>query len=103
LIVDNSLANKDIGMYLEELLSVEVIFIIFILYFKRIYIEYHGEFHKNIAKNSVSIAFAYLEINKTKEALEYFEKAERIFALCGNSKAAKEVLIKKQELFYSKN
>jgi len=40
-------------------------------------------------------------LNKRKESFEYFERAERIFVVCGNSKAAKEVQMKKQELFNS--
>lgn len=99
LIITNSFANRDIVMYLEELISIEVFIQYRAIYMQKVYYEYYGVYHKNIAKNCVSIGFAYLEMNKRRESFEYFEKAERVFTMCGNLKAAKEVQLKKQEIF----
>jgi len=37
------------------------------------------------------------------ESIEYFEKAEKLFIMFGNSKVAKEVQQKKEELIFNRN
>jgi hypothetical protein len=41
-------------------------------------------------------------LNKPNESLEYFEKAEKIFLVYGNTKVAKEVQQKKEQLLMAK-
>jgi len=60
--------NKDILCYIDELLELE-----------KIQIDAHGEYSKGLGKNCIAIAYAYNQIGKKSESLEYFEKAEKIF------------------------
>lgn len=65
-------------------------------------IEVNGEFNKSLAKTCISIATTYYSLSKKEEALEYFEKAEKIFLIHGNTKYAKEIQEKKDQLLYNK-
>ncbi len=86
--------------YLDELLQLEVSFKK--LMFQRILIEFNGEFNKSLAKTCISIATTYYQLDKKSESLEYFEKAEKIFLVYGNTKVAKEIQQRKDQLLISK-
>jgi len=79
--------NKDILCYIDELLELE-----------KIQIDAHGEYSKGLGKNCIAIAYAYNQIGKKSESLEYFEKAEKIFLVFGQHKTAKDIQKKKEEL-----
>jgi hypothetical protein len=64
--------------------------------------EVNGEFSKNLAKTYISIATTYFQMGKLNESLEYFEKSERIYLIHGNTKTAKEIQKKKEQLIYNK-
>jgi len=87
LIINYASKNKDILCYLEELLELE-----------KIIIDLEGEINKGLAKTCISIATAYYQIDKKSEAIEYFEKAEKIFTLFGNTKIAQDIKKKKESL-----
>jgi hypothetical protein len=77
--------------YLEELLQLE-----------RILIDFDGEFNKSLAKTCISIATIYLQLDKKNESLQYFEKAEKIFLIYGNTKVAKEIQQNKEQYIFNK-
>jgi hypothetical protein len=62
----------------------------------------NGEYSKNLAKTYITIATTFYQVQKNTESLEYFEKAERIYLLHGNTKTAKEIQKKKEQLLYNK-
>jgi hypothetical protein len=64
--------------------------------------EEHGEYNKSLAKTCISIASAYYQLNNYQESVNYFEKAERIFKILGNSKIVKEIQQKKEQLLPNK-
>jgi hypothetical protein len=61
----------------------------------------HGEYSKSLAKTYISIATTYFQLGSQTESLEYFEKAEKIFLIFGNTKTAKEIQTKKEQLLYN--
>jgi hypothetical protein len=65
-------------------------------------IDFSGEFNKSLAKTCISIATAYYQLDQKNECLEYFEKAEKIFLVYGNTKVAKEIQMRKEQLLYNK-
>lgn len=91
LLIKYASLNKDLKSYLNELLDLE-----------RILIDFNGEYNKSLAKTFISIATTYLQLEKIKESLDYFDKAEKIFLLYGNTKVAKEIKEKKEQLIYNK-
>jgi hypothetical protein len=64
-------------------------------------LESNGEHSKSLAKTYISIATTYYQLSRQSESLEYFEKAERIFLIFGNTKTAKEIQKKKEQLLYN--
>ena len=66
------------------------------------FVEFNGEFSKGLAKTCISIATAYYQLEKASESMEYFEKAERIFTVFGNTKVAQDIRKKKEQLLFSK-
>lgn len=66
-------------------------------------LEFHGDYSKSLAKTCISIATTYYQLGKVDDSLEYFEKAEKLFVLFGNSKVAKEIQLKKEQLLFNNN
>jgi hypothetical protein len=65
-------------------------------------IENNGEFNKSLAKTCISIATTYFQLERKRESLDYFEKAEKIFLMYGNNKVAKEIQQRKEQLLTNK-
>jgi len=65
--------------------------------------EVNGEFTKSLAKTWISIATTLYQLGRMKESLDYFDKAEKLIILFGNSKVAKDIQQKKEELIYNLN
>lgn len=65
--------------------------------------EFNGDYTKSLAKTCISIATTYYQLGKSEESLEYFEKAEKLFVLFGNTKVAKEIQQKKEQLLINNN
>ena len=66
-------------------------------------VEFNGDYTKSLAKTSISIATTYYQLGKADESLDYFEKAEKLFVLFGNTKVAKEIQQKKEQLLFNNN
>ncbi len=64
--------------------------------------EINGEYFKGLTKTYITLGIICDKLSKKTEAIEHFEKAEKIFNVHGNIQAAKEIQEKKEELLFQK-
>ena len=71
--------NKDMDLYLQENLKLEEM------------LNETNENQKTLAKTCISIGYIYLENKEKNKCLEYFQKAEKIFTVNGDTKLANDI------------
>ena len=71
--------NKDMDLYLQENLKLEEM------------LNETNENQKTLAKTCISIGYIYLVNKEKNKCLEYFQKAEKIFTVNGDTKLANDI------------
>ena len=66
--------------------------------FKKLLVEVHGDYYKGLSKIYITLGIISEKLGKTNDALQYYDKAEKIFTVNGNPQAAKEIQERKEEI-----
>lgn len=61
-------------------------------------VSINGDFFKGLTKTYITLGIICEKMGKKTEAINHFEKAEKIFLFYGNNHAAKEIQEKKNEI-----